>query len=38
MKPRIDPEVFFVIAVCAISLAVILGMAASNVFNAAFGN
>lgn len=38
MKPRIDPELFFVIAIVVIGGAVILGMAAVNVFQAAFSN
>jgi len=38
VKPRIDPELFFVWAIVAIGAAVCLGMVASNVLQSAFGN
>jgi hypothetical protein len=38
VKPRIDPEIFFVWAVVALAAIACLGMATANLFRAAFGN
>ncbi len=38
IKPSVDPELFFMWAVVALCGVAILGMAAANVLQAAFGN